>query len=148
MTECRDQLFQSYVGAMLKWRAARLQYTGQQTIHWLSWLASRLAASNQTVFHLESLAPDWAVRRGEKWLYALGLILSCGLIGGLSGRLSTSLNDRLFGAMVFALIFGVIGLFWEIRPVERVLDLVITRSDGIVRNLGPGHPVWFGPNCR
>jgi hypothetical protein len=50
LAERRDHLFGLYVNQMLRRRAAERRYTTEQTVHWLSWLASQMAKHGQTVF--------------------------------------------------------------------------------------------------
>src|SRR6202035_5658538 len=88
----RDHLFGSYVNQMLRRRAVEHRYKPEQTVHWLSWLASQMANHGQTIFYLERLQIDWFPKR-LRWaiLVCYGLVetmvfgLSAALLGGLFG---------------------------------------------------------------
>jgi DNA polymerase III delta prime subunit len=118
----RRHLFDTYVERMLKRRGGSKRYTPEQTRHWLSWLAGRMAEHEQTVFYLEEMQPDGLAR--QRWLYWLGYGLGYGLVFGLLGALGYGLGygllGGLLGGLVFGLVFGLLGGLDYIKPVERV----------------------------
>jgi len=88
-TEARRQhLFAAYVERMFKRRRAIQDYTPQQTVSWLTWLAQHMAQHNQSIFLIEGLQPSWLSTAGQRWLYAIGSRLIGGLIVALAGILS------------------------------------------------------------
>jgi hypothetical protein len=140
----RRRLFDNFVDAMCRRRPAEARYTRKQTLHWLSWLASTMTRSNQSLFYLEDLHGDWLPTRTQEWLSRAGIVVASGLICGLFGLiggligwisglsvelgigLGESLTDWLgagLGAglglgLVVGLIGALIASFMELRPVE------------------------------
>jgi len=83
--EWRRHLFDAYIQAMFNRRGKEVQYTQQQTKHWLSWLAGKLVEHSETVFYIERMQPDWLPQRQRGGhAISVGLIfgLTFGLIGG------------------------------------------------------------------
>ena len=68
----QEQVFASYVKRMLTHRNTSTRYKPQQTIHWLSYLASQMKRQSQTIFYFEQMQPDWlSGKRGRRvydWL--------------------------------------------------------------------------------
>jgi len=58
-------------------------YTAVPARHWLTWLAQKMSARNQTVFLVEGIQPDWLTAGWQRWLYLLITRLLLGLIVGL-----------------------------------------------------------------
>ena len=86
--QARSRLFSNFVSAMLKRRAPQTDYTPEETLHWLSWLASALRWNNVTIFNLESLKPAFLPRRKLEWLSRASSFGGIALIYGLSIGLS------------------------------------------------------------
>ena len=125
------------------------QYTKDNTLHWLTWLAKSLRDHAQTEFLIEKLQPSWLPSLGQKWLYHIFVVLIIAmafrtfdwfidsLVAHLipEGRLTSAVGDAvqqklkgdvsssfsvLFN-MSLALIVGLIlGLMQTIRPIETV----------------------------
>jgi eukaryotic-like serine/threonine-protein kinase len=138
--ERRDHLFESYVSAMLRRRAAERRYTPKQTVHWLRWLAHQMVLHGETVFYLERLQRDWlpeAQRRTiRRWNdLVLGLVFGLpvavaagldfgpwlGLLVGLMGAYGGPVGVRflrafggLFGGLTFRRFFRLI-----IEPMDQ-----------------------------
>jgi hypothetical protein len=99
----RQHIFKTYVQRMLNRHSAETNYTEQQTLRWLQWLAKQLIHHNQSEFYLEELQPDWLTR---VWMFRLSSILLLCLLSGL-----------IFG-LFFGLLVGLLnkqfslGLFW------------------------------------
>lgn len=80
--ESIQHLFNTYITRMIQrsgkgksWQQRTFPYPQERTIHWLSWLASKMHYHNQSIFRLESLQPDWwdtpeerHLRRRFNWL--------------------------------------------------------------------------------
>jgi len=115
--ERRSHLFDTYIDKMFirKGKGAQ-QYAREQTLGWLSWLASGMQQHAQTVFLIEQLQPSWLARRALRVVYMLGSRMVAGLIFGLILGLIVELGHNLFGGqslkldqLFFALIIGLIG---------------------------------------
>jgi len=55
----RQQVFATYVQQMFQRRGSKANYTPQQTMQWLGWLARQMARHGQTEFYLERMQPSW-----------------------------------------------------------------------------------------
>jgi hypothetical protein len=112
----RDRLFDTYVNTTLRRRATEQQYPPEQTIRWLSWLASEMARHGQTVFYLERLQRDWlpesqrqAVSVWERLFVGLFVGLFAGLVVGLvAGRYSGLVSGLVVG-LALGLVSGLVG---------------------------------------
>jgi hypothetical protein len=108
LAERRSRLFNAYIEAMFKRRAATSPYTPQQTRHWLSWLAGAMVSHNQTVFYLERMQPDW-LPKVQAWLHRFSFSMVGWLGGGLVGGLIFGLGGGLVGGLGGWLFFGLLG---------------------------------------
>lgn len=97
----RRHLFDTYVERMLKRRGGSKHYTPEQTRHWLSWLAGRMADHGQTVFYLDKLQPEESLNPADQ----LAFNRIAGLVRGI-------LIGAAVGSIVSVLLM-VISLFWE-----------------------------------
>jgi hypothetical protein len=86
VAESREQMFNSYVNKMLGRRAAEQDYTAEQTVRWLSWLADQMAEHSQTFLHPLDLRfiwlPGWI-----RWIILVSRSLGCAV--GFSLSVST-----------------------------------------------------------
>ena len=105
LRERRDDLFAAYVARMLP-PTEQKSYTHQQTLHWLSWLASQMQRHNQTVFYLERMQPDWLPHR-QRWLVRGGFGLVYGLVYGLGAGLVVGLLLSLGYGPLAGLTYGL-----------------------------------------
>lgn len=55
----RQHLFDTYIKRMFQRRAIRQPYPPEQTMVWLSWLARRMVAHEQSILFLEQIQPSW-----------------------------------------------------------------------------------------
>ena len=119
----RHHLFANYVEAMFRRRAGDQLYSPEQSMRWLSYLASTLTRNNQTVFYLENLDFEWLPTRAHQWIARAGLLLisalSSGLIFGLAFGRNSWLTGVLRGGLTVGLILGLSGNLFNIRPVEK-----------------------------
>src|SRR5262245_9521944 len=77
----RDHLFDTYIDKMFVRKGKGTQpYSKEQTLGWLSWLASGMQQHGQTVFLIEQLQPSWLTKRAQRVLYMLGSRMVAGLI--------------------------------------------------------------------
>lgn len=131
LEERRKHLFTTYTDAMFKRRSkSLLLYPHQQTIHWLTWLASTMARHNQTVFYLDLIQSRWLLSTWQQRLVNLG----GGSLGTLFGAVVFVLWVSISGPPYYPIVFGLAaavgslvgGVSWllnkskEIRPVEKV----------------------------
>jgi DNA polymerase III delta prime subunit len=87
----RRELLSAYVEAMLQHRDGKAPYSREQTVHWLSWLASSLRRHRQSEFSLDRLELDWlspASRRVVITASALLVALVAGLFFWQTFRLT------------------------------------------------------------
>lgn len=83
LIERRRQLFAQYVRAMFRRRSVTSNYDADSFVRSLSWLASALLKQQQSIFHLESLLPNWLdtwPRRCSRFL----LFAICGIAGWIA----------------------------------------------------------------
>jgi phospholipase C len=76
------RLFDGFVNAMFKRRSAEARYGKEQTLAWLSWLASALFRRKQTVFYLENLNLDWFSTPRKQLLAKAAIITVCASVVG------------------------------------------------------------------
>jgi hypothetical protein len=159
----RRQVFEKYVQRMLQRRGDQSQYTRQQTISWLTWLAQQMKLHSQTEFSIERLQPDWLAVSRWRLLYenillcmhgasifggifgffgAFSAVRSGGMSGGIIGALTGGMIGGMIGALIGALVAGI-GLWvlvihapnQEVSSVESIkFPEVITWSS--VKNWG------------
>ena len=111
LEERRAHLFANYTERMFERRTKVTEYTREQTIRWLAWLARSLMHNNLSVFYVEWMQPDWLPSRAQRWIVAMMPIMFSGLVGGL------------VVGLVVGLVFGlVIGLVWAGRAGRRAVS--------------------------
>jgi hypothetical protein len=108
LNERREHLLGVYADQMFRRRGVDQCYPQQQTIHWLTWLASQMVLHSQTVFYIERLRPDWLPEENRS---AFGLVYSLvvGLVVGLVYGLGAWL---VFGPVFGPVVGSVAGLVW------------------------------------
>lgn len=92
MTDRCLNLFDTYIDRRLA-RGTASEYSRDDVLRWLSWLASRMVQEKRTIFLIEKLQPNWLKNPGEKKTYRIQAFMFSGLIYGLIGAL-------LFGLML------------------------------------------------
>jgi predicted NACHT family NTPase len=90
----RKTLYEAYVNKMFarEGKSKSDEYTREQTIEWLSWLAGRMTDHGQTVFLLDRMQPTWLKTKNQITMFNLIfytsldllMIVSLGLIGLMS----------------------------------------------------------------
>ena len=82
-TPDREQhLFDAYVNRRLE-RGATSEYSKDQVLRWLRWLASQMVQEKQTIFLIEKMQPHWLQTNLQGILYRTGTILIGILVIGL-----------------------------------------------------------------
>jgi len=139
----RQQVFATYIQRMLQRRGIETQYTQQQTMHWLTWLAKQMKQHNQTKFFIEMLQPDWLLDNRLQLFYY-------NTVGGLVGMIfafclivaSITALSNLSIALVTGLLIGAfVGIFNRIRfPIGLIVGLPFGLIAGIIFGLrSPQH---------
>jgi Cdc6-like AAA superfamily ATPase len=131
-TDRYQHLFDTYIDRRLE-RGTTSDYSKEQVLYWLIWLASRMVQEKQTIFLIEKMQPTWLQNRSEGIAYQIrafmisGLIggLTAGLIGGLGSGLidglSTGLSIGLSSGLSIGLILGIMtGFPNKISPLEKL----------------------------
>jgi hypothetical protein len=147
----RKQIFALYVECMLKRRRRGKNYTLQQSIHWLAYLAQQMKQRGQTEFYLERMQLDWLpTRRLQQICYGVFIGLWAGLVsGGLIGLIARSLGDEApealvitpFLGLVVGILAGVAGSLLEgalSQPVKKVC------AGALAESIVAGGTVWVG----
>lgn len=100
----RQHLFAAYVKRMFLRRGAHDEYTPEQTIRWLSWLAQKMSRDAQTILIPERIQPAWLPGPDRRRLFALASLL--------------------IGAILFAIVGGLTDLliFYLSPPEENLLE--------------------------
>lgn len=131
------QILETYVEKMFRYRGEKSQYTKEQTISWLHWLAKMMTEKTQSVFLIERLQPSWlsSSRQRKKYrvctavfvgisfglCYGLTSQLGLGLIRhGLTAQLVAPFINGLIMATIIGLIVGIVifNLSGKIKTVE------------------------------
>jgi hypothetical protein len=118
LEERRAHLFAKYTDRMFERRTKVTEYTREQTIHWLTWLAQSLMYANLSVFYLEWMQPNWLTSRAQQrtvdmmgimlvMLTGLILGLTVGFVSGLGYALSSGLADEWLAEKVIVVSAGV-----------------------------------------
>ena len=103
----RAHLFTSYIERMFERRAPVVEYTREQTLCWLTWLARSLRHNNLSIFYVELMQPDWLPTRAQRWTVAAVPFMFIGLMFGLPGGLMFGLAFGLVSGLVFGLFIGL-----------------------------------------
>ena len=114
LEEYRQHLFNKYIERMFERRITKSNYSKEQSIHWLSWLAKKLRERSQTVFFIERMQPDWLSTNWSQRIYILCSLLAFITIGWLIGRIIMPAKT-----LVWSLTFIII-IFWLYFGLDRV----------------------------
>ena len=113
----RQHLFNAYIERMFKRKGINQEYSKDQTIQWLTWLAQRMQIASQSVFLIEKIQPNWLQKDSHRLLYSMGVSLTVGLsaaifhVGPLSSvfKGSKGLVEGLMGGLIAGLLYGLLG---------------------------------------
>jgi hypothetical protein len=83
-------------------------YTAQQMMTWLTWLARQMKKRSQTIFLIEQLQADWLQGKYAHEVHAFLTILCVGLLGGVI----SALNFGIYGGLAKGLFVGLYDSFW------------------------------------
>jgi hypothetical protein len=107
----RRHVLDFYVQQMFKRRGVDQLYSSKQTIRWLAWLAQHMSQRAQSIFLIERLQPSWLQTRRQRQQHLVTIVLISGLAGGLIYRITFESIWRIDGALIAAVIGGLIGRF-------------------------------------
>lgn len=120
-------------------------YTPQQSIHFLTWLASQLVKHDMTQFYIEILQRSWLknkiIRLVYRWLvsitYGLAIGMTVTFFIGLIGGLSVCLYVTLYVCLVFRLEYIKVsdGLSWHLSKESLVYGLFVGLVGGLFDGL-------------
>jgi Cdc6-like AAA superfamily ATPase len=130
--ERHQNLFNTYIDCRLA-QGATSEYSKEQVLRWLRWLANRMVKEKRTIFLIERMQPSWLQNRSEEKTYRIIAIMLSGLIVGAIGwglgelifvLINGTKNNQLLGlsgGISGALIGGIIiGLPKKILPLEQL----------------------------
>jgi eukaryotic-like serine/threonine-protein kinase len=149
----RQHLFDAYVKQMFARRGVDYVYESRQTIQWLTKLAHQMSVHGQTVFHIESIQPDWLYERFQRWIYGIGFRVTVGtvliLMGWASGWVANELaapfvpNGLAFWLPLGLALGATVGLACGGRAFWLALGLGLGFGGGLPIGLVFGHlPFW------
>jgi len=137
----RTHLFDMYVERMFRRtvRTKQEQYSREQSVSWLTWLAKQMVQKHQSVFLIENLQPTWLGARTYQRIYVAicyFLIIGLAFLAGwllMIRPISTLFGERFATVMLFVLGFfalnGVLAIMGEgehgekLRKIEPVESL-------------------------
>jgi hypothetical protein len=123
-TSDRNQhLFNTYIDRRLE-RGETSEYTKDEALRWLGWIASRMVRAKQSIFLIEEIQPTWLKDKIEERAYQIRTIIFAGLVLGLSS------------GMISGLIFGSIGLMFGFTQSDA--DFIDVLKPGLMFGLSYG----------
>jgi hypothetical protein len=142
----QQHLFTAYVERMFRRRSRDRRYTPEQTMHWLRWLATRMAEHGQATFFVERMQPSWMATRSllrqYVWLDRLGMALLLGLVYAVCVRLLLNVSGFLTGwfgneGLADALFYGLVGAVIAalVSSLFGGTDRVMTTSQAVWRRI-------------
>ncbi|MEP0857938.1 NACHT domain-containing protein [Trichocoleus sp. DQ-U1] len=100
-SEHRNQhVFNAYIDRRLEQKSTS-EYSKNDVLHWLSWLANRMVQERQTIFLIEKMQPTWLQHSLSRMIYKLGTLMLSGILAGLISFLLSMLHFR----FVFLLLY-------------------------------------------
>lgn len=140
--ERRKDLFDKYIEQMFKRRDANQQYSREQVMHWLIWLAKKMSQFSQTIFLIEGMQAAWLQTTTQQLAYRISIRLIPLMIWGSLhiGLLSAhklymaaqplnevirGLTYGLLGGMVGAMVYGLFGEILFSRLSQRLHSRLI-----------------------
>src|SRR5579859_6517360 len=91
----RRHLLDNYIRVRLKDNDSGW-YSFGASLHYLSWLASRMQQQSQTIFYIEELQPYWLEKPTQRFIYQCSFRLIGGVVGALTGAWLGSIIGELF----------------------------------------------------
>ncbi len=103
------ELFRTYIESMLMHRGRYTRYTQAQVVGWLAWLANKMLQSDQSVFYVERLQPEWLSTSLQRRCYNFGVRFLVGLLLGLPTGLTAGLSGGPTIGVVLGFMMVVVG---------------------------------------
>lgn len=124
LAEYRKYLLDTYIQHMLRRRGISTDYSVEQTLRWLIWLAKQMLRKSESVFRIEELQIDWLQVHYANALYiSITLVIFCSIAGLSHGLVGWIAHGHLFGiagaisvSLVGSLLFSLDK--WKIKSVE------------------------------
>jgi hypothetical protein len=166
----RQHLFSAYIDRMFMRKRVTQQYSKDETIRSLAWLAQRMLQTSQSMFLIEQMQPTWLQGKIENIFYrlgiilagtsAIGLILLLGMVLDISNRNLNHVNVLALNVLAWGVV--LLGYFgWGETDIKTFETLTWpwkkTRKDllkGLMRGLAwsavlsPFAIVWCVLTCQ
>jgi hypothetical protein len=114
----RKHLLKTYVQRMFERRGANTRYTPELAIHWLTWLAQRMAQTAQTMFLIEWLQPFWLTSKSQKTVYLGAKFISFILLFGVVVGVACWAIFDLVEGIIFGLLIGpILGFLFGLKKI-------------------------------
>lgn len=137
--ETHQYLLFMYTKKMLKTRAGKLNISPKMIVRWLSNLAQKMLAHNQTIYLIEEMQPDWLEIENYKLRYRLNLLLLSCVVG---------LSFSCLGEMIGLLVTMPFTIPWAL-PQFTVLNILIATiycSKGVMDKIKPVEQIRWRPH--
>ncbi|MCL1465565.1 protein kinase domain-containing protein [Argonema galeatum] len=131
----RQHLFDNYIKRMFDRRSPNSEYSQEQSMRWLTWLAKRMYQDSQTVFLIERMQPKWLKTKLQQQIYSLGLLMIFLIVGGLIGQMLLPIKRVIFWLILIPVILAPILEVNRINPVESLKWSWNNGSRNIIRGL-------------
>lgn len=139
----RKHVFDNYIRRMFQRRGRDYMYPPLQTIHYLKWLAEKMAGNAQTVFQIERMQPNWVKGQIQNTILILMLTLTWGLlygvlIGLLNGFVASliySVLNRLIGISLTGLFFDLPVALFESLRYGLIVGIIAVSIESIGRTI-------------
>ena len=109
----RKHLFDTYIERVFERpRSKNMSFKKQNTLHWLGWLAKNMAGSNQSVFLIEWVQPDWLPPQSISQYLKISRLVQIGF-GTVIISIFLGLVSGYVGGWQIGLLLGVLSLFFQ-----------------------------------
>lgn len=118
-------LFATYIQRMFERRPTVTEYSTDQALHWLTYLAHQMSRMSITNLHVDTLRQNWLPIAIQRNAYTRGIRFSLGLIIGMLG-----------------LLIGKIVMDWDAGLIIGLVAGIVSGSIGTLN----GARLWWGYN--
>ena len=151
LEERRSHLFEAYVKRMFEHKKIRGQYTPQELIDGLTWLASQMQKNAQTIFRIEQLQPIALSNEKYRKIFLVSISLFLWLFvsipfGAACGISVYFLTNSPIDGLVAGVLAGSIGglAIWMIETGS--YDLKSRALLGVLTGMGMGYVIFIFSN--
>ncbi len=144
--ERRLHLFHVYVEHMLKRKGQRKkQYSDENTLRWLGWLARQMRQHNQSIFLIEQLQPDSLPKGMIRYIYLFSSRIVIGALIGFVTGLVTDIRLGLFCGIISGVCISFLSMDrFKMTQSTSSDDLEkLTMAQKIIRVITIGGMIWF-----